>query len=188
MVAARIGCNKGAQMGLRYENLDGETRRLMLEEIDADAAGTGFYLSNYLNEAGQEQWPSLLREAARTGSDDELARALRDQHCFKREVERRKPKGGFTMVAVPITAPETLSQSQFNAYYMRALGRRASESGQALTVYRAKAVENPRSESERMIGTQLDPGLVLEVLRRTKGVEPEIGIPMPNSGLTVRLT
>lgn len=38
-----------------------------------------------------------------------------------------------------------------------------------------------------MIGTFLDPQHVLDVLRATKGVEPTIGIPMPNSGLCVRL-
>ena len=38
-----------------------------------------------------------------------------------------------------------------------------------------------------MVGNFLDPIEVLEVLRTTLGVEPRIGIPLPNSGLTVRL-
>jgi len=175
-------------MGLQFADLVEEIRKHMLAEIDMDAGSTGFYLSSYLNEGGKEQWPSLLREAARTGSDDTLAAALRNQGSFKRETERKKPTGGYTMVKVPVTAADTLSQSQFNLYYMRALALRAQAEGKTLTVYRARYSENPRPESEAMIDTQLDPDVVLEVLRRTKGVEPDINIPMPNSGLTVRLT
>ncbi len=175
-------------MGLHYENLDDETRGLMIEEIDLDATARGLYISNYLNEAGAELWPGLLRQAAESGTDDSLARALQENRAFKNQVERRKPTGGFTMVAVPVTAAQTLSESQFNMYYMRALGRRAIAEGRHLTVYRAKAVERPRPESEQMIGAELDPQRVLDVLRATKGVEPEIGIPMPNSGLCIRLS
>ncbi len=172
-------------MGLRYENLDAETHRLMLEEVEMD--GDTLYVSNYLNDAGRERWPHLLREAATNGTDDSLTDALRAGDCFKEEVERRKPKGGFTMVAVPVTAAQTLAESQFNMYYMRALARRAIDGGLTLTVYRAKAVGRPRPESERMIGEKLDPAHVLQELRKTHGVEPSIGIPLPNTGITVKL-
>ncbi|MBZ9871877.1 hypothetical protein LB542_13545 [Mesorhizobium sp. BR1-1-9] len=175
-------------MGLQYENLDQRTRALMVEEIDIDVADGSIYISNYLNEAGGRIWSDLLRAASQSETDDALANALRANRSFKQQVERRKPKGGYTMVAVPVTAAQTLAESQFNMYYMRALARRAREEGKRLTVYRAKAVENPRSESERMIGTDLDPAEVLRVLRETRGVEPSINIPMPNSGLTARLT
>jgi hypothetical protein len=175
-------------MGLRYDNLDDRTRALMVEEIDRDTAAGNMYLSNYLNEGGQRDWPGYLREAARAGTDDRLAQTLRANRSFKTQVERRKPKGGYTMAAVPVTAAQTLAESQYNMYYMRALARRAIDDGQTLTVYRAKAVENPRPESERMIGTRLDPQEVLRVLRETHGVEPAINIPMPNTGITVRLT
>lgn len=174
-------------MGLHFFDLDEATRQHLLAEIDGDAAGTGFYVSNYLTIQGAEQWPGLLREACRAGNDDTLARSLEMARAFKAQVERRKPKGGFTLVAVPATAAQTLSESQFNMYYMRALAIRAIAEGKRLLVYRGKAVANPRPESEQMIGTYLDPQKVLDVLRQTKGVEPEIGIPMPNSGLCIRL-
>lgn len=175
-------------MGLAFRDLIDETRRLMVEEIDGDARGSGFYLSNYLNDQGQQSWPRCLGDAARAGNDDSLAATLRSNRAFKSHTERRKPKGGYTMAAVPVTAADTLAQSQFNMYYMRALALRALAEGRTLTVYRARDSANPRPESEAMIGTQLDPNEVLEVLRRTKGVEPDIHIPMPNSGLTVQLT
>lgn len=174
-------------MGLRFENLDADTRALMLEEIDSDLNGRGVYISSYLNDRGAERWPTLLCEAAKDGTDDSLSRALNAEGCFRSHVERRKPKGGVTMAAVPYTAAQTLAESQFNMYYIRALARRALDAGTRLIVYRAKAVENPREESERLIGSQLDPNAVLQALRATLGVEPSIGIPMPNSGLTVRL-
>ena len=174
-------------MGLVYENLDEETRRLMVEEVEFDISGPGLYLSSYCNPNGRDLWPELLREAARAGSDATLEAALQAKKCFLSHAQRRKPKGGYTMVAVPVTAAQTLAESQFNTYYMRALARRAVAESRSLVVYRAKYVEIPRSESERMIGTTLDAQSVLEALRETKGVNPPTGIPLPNTGITVKL-
>jgi hypothetical protein len=176
-------------MGLRYENLDVETRRLMVEEINLDANGDGLYVSSYLNDAGAASWVDLTLEAAASGTDDSLASTLSQRKLLKTHTERRKPKGGYTTVAVPYTAAQTLSEAQFNMYYMRALARRVIEGGgNLLVVYRAKAVENPRLESQRMVGQTIDSHLVLSELRRTKGVNPDINIPLPNSGLTLRLS
>ncbi len=55
-------------MGLAFENLDGSTRPLMVEEIDADIGGRGLYLSNHLTEAGKTRWPTLLHAAAAGGT------------------------------------------------------------------------------------------------------------------------
>lgn len=175
-------------MGLRYENLDEAVRAYMVEEIDADTVEGRLYLSNYLNDRGREAWAGLLREAARVGTDDSMAHAIRTGRYLKDQVERRKPKGGYTMARVPGTAHETLAEAQFNQYYMRGLSRVAKDRGiEFLTVYRAKAVERPRPGSEEMIGTQLEAQVVLDELRRTIGVEPELGLPLPNSGLCLRL-
>ncbi len=174
-------------MGLQYENLDAATRTLMLEEIEFDLAGTGLYVSRFLNERGKVEWPDLTRSAARDGTDDTLAAALA-RGLLESHYSKNKPKGGTTMAAVPYTAPSTMAEGQFNMYYMRALSRRVlAGEAKGLVVYRAKAVDVPRSSSERMIGTQIDAQLVLDELRRTKGVDPDIRIPLPNSGLTVRL-
>lgn len=174
-------------MGLSFQNLDAETRRLMIEEIDIDIKGRGLYVSNYLNISGATLWPNLLRTAAAEGTDDSLAEALRSKNCFKEKSERKNPKGGTTMAAVPHTAAQTLAESQFNMYFMRALARRAVQEKRFLIIYRAKDVFQPREGSEKLIGSQLSPELVLDELRKTKGVEPSIGIPLPNSGLTVKL-
>ena len=126
-------------------------------------------------------------EAATSGTDVTLEAALEANRCFLSHTQRRKPKGGYTMVAVPITAAQTLAESQFNMYYMRALARRAIDNSRSLVVYRAKHVEVPRSESERMIGVTLDAQAVLTALRETKGVNSPTNIPLPNTGITVRL-
>ncbi|MCR5873967.1 hypothetical protein LRS10_08800 [Phenylobacterium sp. J426] len=157
-----------------------------IDEGKSDPA-RGLYISNYLNERGALVWPDLLLEAARSGNDDSLSGQLAIQGCFQAQVERRKPSGGYTFARVPVTAPQTLAESQFNMYYMRALALRALEIGAGLIVYRAKWVENPRSSSEQMIGTTLDPAEVLSELRATRGVNPPSHIPLPNTGLTVRL-
>jgi hypothetical protein len=171
-------------MGLYYANLDAETRRLMIEEINFDVAAKGIYFSNYLSPDGARRWPELLVKAIHAGTDDTLAHSL--VGCFKTLTERRT-KHGITMVRVPVTAPQTLAEAQFNMYYIRALCQRALAAGGRIVVYRAKHVDVPRSVSEAMIGTELNPAIVLLALRETKGVEPPTNVPMPNTGITVRL-
>jgi hypothetical protein len=173
-------------MGLHYENLDAETRQFMLEEIALDARSGGGYLSDLLTEEGRLRWPALLKQSAESGSDESLAASLAG--CFVAMAPRRRPGGGgYTMAKVPYNAPERLAEGQFNMYYIRALALRAMSAGRALVVYRAKAVTWARPESEALIGRNLDPMVVLAALRETKGVNPPIHVPEPNTGITVRL-
>jgi len=176
-------------MGLKYDHLDEITRGYMLEEIESDSAGGQMYFSPRLHEAGCESWPDLLRDAARTGSDDSLAEAIRFNDCLQTHLPRAKPKGGFTMAAVPVNAPETLAEGEFNRFYLRGLCRRAISDGiPCLIAYRAKAVENARSASEALIGKQFDPAKVLDDLRTSQGVDTALGLPPgPNSGMCLRL-
>ncbi|WP_146149179.1 hypothetical protein [Nitratireductor sp. StC3] len=176
-------------MGLQYENLDAETRPLMIEEIQHDVQHGTIYISPWLTEEGAAQWSTLLTNAAEGGSDDSLAADLRAGLYIRETAERRKPKGGgYTTYRVPHTASATMAEGEFNRFYVRALCRRAIDEGRRIQAYRAKAVENPRPESEAKIGQTFDPATVLADLRETPGVEPALGLPPgPNSGLTVRL-
>jgi hypothetical protein len=175
-------------MPLAYEDLDDRTRSLMLEEIERDSASGALYIGSYLNDAGRAAWTELLPTAARSHNDAWLAERLRNG-LMKQTVERPKPKGGYTMVRVPVTAPEMLAEGEFNRFYIRALCRRALADGIAyLVIYRAKAVQNPRPESEARIGSTVDPQAVLDDLRANPGVETALGLPPgPNSGLSARL-
>ena len=101
---------------------------------------------------------------------------------------KKDTKGGLTTAHVPVTAPETLAEGEFNRFYARGLCSRAIEENIShVEVYRGKLVENPRPESEEKIGTKLSAKELLNDLRTSQGVEPCLGVPPgPNSGLTIR--
>lgn len=176
-------------MGLKYANLDDPTRKFMVEEIDMDVENGTIYISPWLTDIGGQDWPKLLRSAAETGNDDSLAAELRRGGRIRKTAERRKPKGGYTIYNVPVTASHTMAEGEFNRFYVRGLCRRAIDKDiDHLIIYRAKAVEKPRPDSEQKIGKPIDPQAVLEDLRASPGVEPALGLPPgPNSGLTAKL-
>ncbi len=176
-------------MALRLENLDARTRQLMQRELERDVEAATLYISPRLSERGQSDWETLLRVAIEGGDDVSLADGLRSSGRLRSTEQRRKPSGGFTNADVPITAPETLAEGEFNRLYARGLCRRALEDGiPELVVYRAKDVRSPRPESEAMIGTRISAEALLDDLQTHTGVEPALGLPSgPNSGLSVRL-
>lgn len=177
-------------MGLNYRNLDEVTRPLMLEEIELqERTEPGLYYSSYLSDRGRADWPTLLRTAAQSHTDTWFGNELQNQGRLNETAQRRRPKGdGFTTVSVPHTANETLSEGEFNRFYIRAVCRRAINEGHSyVVVYRAKEVAHPRPESEARIGTHVDPHVLLADLRANVGVETSSGFPGPNSGLSVHL-
>jgi hypothetical protein len=176
-------------MALNYENLDERTRQFMFMEVDLDLSLEKIYISPRLNSQGQQNYISLLKEAIRNHEDAWLASELRHLGFMKDFEERRKPKGGFGRSRVPITAPDTLAEGEYNRFYVRGLCRRAIEEGiQEVEVYRGKQVSQPRPESEVIIGKRIPAKILLEDLRRSQGFEPALGLPPgPNSGLTVRI-
>jgi hypothetical protein len=177
-------------MALYFENLDDRTRQLMLEEMEYDIAHNQLHISPFLSGQGQRDYTNLLREAIQSGNDQTLAENLRAHRRLIKTLPRRKPKGGYAIAGTPENAAEILAESEFNRYYIRALARRALEDGIAeLVVYRAKAVNTPRPESEARVETTIPPADLLEDLRAHPGDEPPtLGVPSgPNSGLSVRL-
>jgi hypothetical protein len=169
--------------------LDNLTRPFILEEIQYDMANDRLYLSNRLSERGRDEFLALLRDAAQNYDDGWLAEMLRQNGRLNVMEQRRKPKGGYTMAKVPVTAPETLAEGEFNRFYARGLCLRAIQLGtERLVVYRAKAVIVPRADSEAMIGTEIPANALLNDLRTHQGVDTALGLPNgPNSGLSVRL-
>lgn len=153
-----------------------------------DIARDKLYLSPRLSGNGLTEYPTLIREAARGYDDEWLANSLRDNGRLNL-TEQRRTKSGIVMAKVPVNAPETLSEGEFNRFYARGLCRFALNSGIArLQVYRAKAVMVARSVSEAMIGTEIEAAALLEDLRTHQGVDTALGLPPgPNSGLSVKL-
>lgn len=175
-------------MGIHYESLDAAVRASMIHEVERDQANGSLYISPRLTDAGAQAWPDLLREAGEQHDDTWLAAALRSRAYIRTEEQRRKPRGGFTMAAVPHTAPDTLAEGEFDRFYARGLCAHVLASGGThAEVYRGKEVENPRPESQAMIGQRLPAQQLLSDLRTSQGVEPALRLPPgPNSGLTVR--
>lgn len=178
-------------MALDLVNLDDDkrTRRYMLEELEYDLGHGTLYLSPNLNERGVGAWESLLRSAIDCGDEVWLASNLTSQGYLKEHTQRWTPKGNITPVKVSKDAHEMLAEGEFNRFYIRALCRRAQEDGiTELVVYRAKAVRNPRPESQAKIGVKLPVDSLLDDLRKNVGVDTALGVPAgPNSGLSVKL-
>jgi len=161
----------------------------MAEEVQRDVAAGTLYLSDRLSRTGSSDYPTLLGEAVNGQNDDWLATQLRQGGRINATEQRRKPKGGYATVSVPVTAAETLAEGEFNRFYIRGLCLRAIADGiTELEVYRAKVVDSPRSESQRKIGSKVDPTTLLNDLRANPGVDTALGLPAgPNSGLSVKL-
>jgi hypothetical protein len=137
-------------------------------------------------------WPELLRAAVRDGDEVSLAESLRGTGRL-REFEQRRTRLGWGRsheVRVPIAAAATLAEGEFNRFYIRRLCLRALDTGIAeVVVYRAKAVDDPRPESIRLVGRRLSAASLLDDLRAHSGEEePSFRVPGgPNSGLSIRL-
>ena len=175
-------------MGFEFSNLDARTRELMLAEIERDSEAGTLYISKRLTKAGELAYPDLLRDAARSGNEDSFADALRAGDYFE-ATEPRNTSSGVTMVKVPATAAQTLAESEFNRFYVRAVCARSLEEGKGeVEVYRAKQVSSARSESQRKIGTRVPAEKLLADLRTHIGMDTVLGLPSgPNSGLSVKL-
>jgi hypothetical protein len=174
-------------MGLNYLNLDDITRKLMINELEIDVEKNNVYLSNRLSATGRARYILTLKDSFESSNDSSLAAQIRQGYL--NPTEQRKTKNGYTTAKVPITAADTLAEGEFNRYYIRGLCRRIieNETGK-LVVYRAKSVNNPRPESEMMIGKTIDPRTLLADLRTHTGVDTVLGLPAgPNSGLSLKI-
>jgi hypothetical protein len=176
-------------MGLALSNLDAKTRQYMLDEVSRDIANGDLYFSSRLSPSGRTAYAELLKQAVQDHDDVWLAEQLRYGGFMNLTEQRRKPSGGYTMVKVPVTAPETLAEGEFNRFYARGLSRRAIDERQdTVEIYRAKAVMQPRSDSQAKIGKRVKADALLNDLRTNIGVDTALGLPPgPNSGLSVKL-
>jgi hypothetical protein len=175
---------------LELVNLGDRVRGLMIEEVDRDIENGTLYINpRRLSPTGQQDYPGLLKETVLLHDDAWLADQLRQEGRMNRTMQRAKPKGGYTTVPVPVNAPDTLAEGEFNRFYARGLCRSAIEDGTPdLVIYRAKQVSTPREESEARIGTTINAQALLDDLRANPGKDTWLGIPAgPNSGISVRL-
>ncbi len=175
-------------MAMNLTGLDASTRKYMLDEISIDEQAGRLYISTRLSSRGAADYPALLKAAATAADDSFLANELRATGRLNPS-EPRNTKNGVTWAKVPVNAPETMAEGEFNRFYARGLCRRAIAEGKPkVRVYRAKQVMNPRSESEALLGRLFDAEALLEDLRVNVGTDTAFGLPAgPNSGLSICL-
>ena len=171
-----------------FENLDDKTRNYMLEAIE-DAENSGnLYFSTRFNDAGNKNWASLLKEAAREHYEHWLAYQLEAKNLMKGLEGSRTPSGGYTIKHVPHTAAETIAEGQFNRFYILGLCKRAkAENISELEVYRARESTQPRSQSQTIIGSKLSVDIIESQLTK---VSDSFKSPLvkPNSGISVKIS
>lgn len=176
-------------MGLIYKNLNSSMRINMSNEVTSDLDSGILYISPRLNQEGVKIWPTLLGEAVASHNDEWLAAEIRNRGLLKTHEERRNATGGTNQVKIPTTAHETLAEGEFNRFYARGLCIFAIQAGiPQVVVYRARHSNNPRPESEALVGKAFSPETLLTDLRTSIGVEPALGTPPgPNSGLSIQI-
>jgi hypothetical protein len=170
-----------------FQNLDGATRKCMIEEINWAIRNNAIYNSTRFVPGAKEKWPDLLLEAAKSHNEHWLARQIEENFMLNGSEPARKPKGGYTIKHVPDTASETLAEGQFNRYYILGLCQRAIlESKKSVEIYRAKHRDSPRSKSQALIGQTIDAKTLIDQLRP---VDSSLNSELlkPNSGLSIKL-
>ncbi len=169
-------------MKFDFENLDDDTRELMLSEIRNDIEQENLYISERLTDLGKENYASFLLDAAKDG-DEETFQILLDSgiHFNSTFLRQGNP------VKMPSNASQLLAQSEFNRYYIRAICLKAIMNNIVnVEIYRARQSSRSRPESEAKIGQFLSAKELLEDLRISIGIEPRI-LPEVNSGLSVKI-
>ena len=174
-------------MLLSYNDLDSETRRHMLEEVERDIENGKLYVSPRLSQAGQRDYPGLLKAAVENHDDEWLANEIAQHQRLNSTVPRKDKFGFVKQTKMPSNAPVMLAAGEFNTFYIRAICLRAIEENRSIVVYRGRHSSNPRPESEASIGERPNPRELLEALRLPPEQRPSGVIPEPNSGLTVKL-
>ncbi|HWE04993.1 MAG TPA: hypothetical protein VG326_21475 [Tepidisphaeraceae bacterium] len=162
-------------------------RSLMLSEAQRDSITVTEYYGRRLTPKGHADWSVIFRKAIESGNAETLAADLNSGGRLKLKEERRT-KNGVIQASVPSNAADLLAQGETNRYYIRGVCLHAIQTGLThVEVYRGRHSDNPRPESEAAIGRMFDAQALLDDIRAHPGAETNLGIPLVNSGLTVRL-
>jgi len=170
-----------------FLNLDQFTRSCMLEAIEEASESGNIYYSTRFNELGKKQWLPLLKQAALQYNEHWLAFKLEELQLFKDMESAQVPSGGYTIKHIPNNAAETLSEGQFNRFYILGLCKVAtSKNIQQLIVYRAKESLRPRPESDLLIDKAI---AITEIESQLKDTQSSFKskLVQPNSGISMRL-
>jgi hypothetical protein len=170
-----------------FKNLDESTRASMMQAIKEANSSGNIYFSTRFNQDGNDQWISLLTQAAQGFNEHWLAYQIEKNKLMKDFEDSTTPSGGYTIKHVPHTAATTFAEGQFNRFYILGLCKFAKSRGVLhLTVYRAKASLDPRATSEALIGQIYSIEDIESQLKETRA-SFKSELVKPNSGISVKI-
>ena len=175
-------------MAFNFANLDETVRGYMLEEFQTDRDNSTVYRSPRIKSDQFDNYLNLLEESIQSENEEVFGEEIRARNILNTH-ETSTRHGTSFQKRVPHNAHITLSEGEFNRYYIRGVCRHAIEQGsQNVEIYRAKEVSNPRTLSTQLIGNSLSAQALLDDLRSNKAVDTCLGVPpRANSGLSVRM-
>jgi len=128
-----------------FENLNNETRAIMLEEIELDLREDKFFELRSMNPYGIDKYPKILKACVQNSNAETLAQLLPRSFFLATNSAGRKTMNNIN---------EVVAYNDFNKYYTRAILRKAiNNPGMDIQIYRARLSEQRRPESERLVGT-----------------------------------
>lgn len=129
---------------MNYEELDGQTRKYMIQEFEAEQANGNPYRSKALSRQGLATFPELMRSAIATGNEATLTHAL-DLPDFWEPMEQYTRNGIARSRKRNVTqSAGRLALTEFSTWYVRGLTKRLLEEGvERCQVYRG---EQPKWE------------------------------------------
>lgn len=170
-----------------FLNLIPEVREKMLKEVEKDINEGKLYRSERITDFGWENYERCLKVAVTTGTPETLISLLRASGFWKGTEISHTKDGRELVKAVPHTAVETYANGEFNVFYMRGLcAYLLSKRQEKAQVYRARAVNEPRSRVEHNEGDIVNCVAILEELRDRDAYRTKSNLGAPNSGLSLK--
>jgi hypothetical protein len=175
-------------MALKYRFLDSRLRDFMLAELMQDLQKNSLYLSPRLIAHAEPQWIELFKEAIKTHDETWFAKEVRRLGLIKTHEEKAQRDGKVFLVPIPASVAESLTETEFNRMYVRAVCFEAlADQEEFVQICKGRETSSPRLASEVKVGRKIPAAKLLSDLRANLDVDTALGIPLgPNSGLTVK--
>jgi len=171
-----------------FKDLDPATRLEMVAAINEAQSTGNIYESARFNQAGRDQWLTLLLEAAESHDEHWLAFQLEAKAMMKDFEGANTPSGDTRSSTFRTLRHRRWPMVNSIGSISLAFCRKARATGHThLVVYRAQAVTEPRPESQALVGTTMSIDGIETQLKDTK-LSFKSPLVKPNSGLSVRLS
>jgi hypothetical protein len=144
------------------KRLDKTIRKYMLEELEHDIEHACLDAGEDLNHSGRAELPELLREAVREGSEETLAKALRQKQCMP-VVQTVIKNGKVSLERVTEADYAYFSKRIFNTLYVRGKCRQAQGNGCSNLVFKDKGARR-EYQSTVLLNTLRNDGKLSQII------------------------